>query len=72
MTVEDVAVLTMDITGFRWPSRPIRVVANPPFGQTSRLLGVLLDHRLLTAADLVLPRRVVARYADDPRRTRPA
>lgn len=65
---EDVVVLTMDIAGFRWPSRPIRVVANPPFAHSSRLLRALLRHRLLTAADLVLPRRVVARYADDTRR----
>ena len=67
---EDAAVLTMDIADFGWPSRPIRVVANPPFGATSQLLRALLAHRWLTAADLVLPRPVVARYCDDRRARR--
>jgi 23S rRNA (adenine-N6)-dimethyltransferase len=57
-----VVVLTMDCRDFRWPSRPVRVVANPPFGLLAALLSDLLASQHVTAADLVLPRAAVARY----------
>jgi 23S rRNA (adenine-N6)-dimethyltransferase len=57
-------VLEVDAAGLRLPARPFRVVANPPFGITSVLLGRLLTARSgLTAADLVLQRAVVRKYA---------
>ena len=64
----DVTVVHADATGLRLPGRPFRVVANPPYGITASLLGLLLarDSRLV-AADLVLQRAVVRKYASEPR-----
>jgi 23S rRNA (adenine-N6)-dimethyltransferase len=64
----DAAVLTLDFRAFRWPGRPVRVVANPPFALASELVRVLLRHPQLTAADLVLPRVVVTRLVGDAAR----
>lgn len=48
----------------RLPRRPFRVVASPPYAITSPLLRLLLaPSSQLTAADLVLQRAVVRRYA---------
>lgn len=67
---ENAVVLTMDLRDFCWPSRPVRVVANPPFGVLSDLMRVLLGHRYLTAADLVIPRSAVGRFEERlPRRS---
>ena len=59
-----VTVLHADATSMRLPGRPFRVVANPPYGISSTLLRTLLapDSRLV-AADLVLQRAVVRKYA---------
>lgn len=64
-----ITVVHADATSIRLPGRPFRVVANPPYGISSRLLWTLLapDSRLV-AADLVLQRAVVRKYAADPRR----
>jgi 23S rRNA (adenine-N6)-dimethyltransferase len=63
----DVTVVRADATELRLPRRPYRVVASPPYAITSPLLRALLapGSRLL-AADLVLRRAVVARYAAGP------
>ena len=59
-----VTVLHADAATLRLPRRPFRVVANPPYGITSSLLRQLLaPGSRLAAADLVLQRAVVRRYA---------
>ena len=60
----DVTVVHADAARLPLPRRPFRVVANPPYGITASLLGLLLarDSRLV-AADLVLQRAVVRKYA---------
>ncbi|HEU5470286.1 MAG TPA: rRNA adenine N-6-methyltransferase family protein [Actinophytocola sp.] len=64
-----VTVVQADILEIRWPARPFRVVASPPFGITSPLLRLLLrPGSRLHAADLVLQRAVVRRYATRPDR----
>jgi 23S rRNA (adenine-N6)-dimethyltransferase len=60
----DVTVVKADAGSLRLPRRPFRVVANPPFDITSALLRRLLAPRSrLVAADLVLPRPAVQRWA---------
>jgi 23S rRNA (adenine-N6)-dimethyltransferase len=55
-----VTVVEADLTAFRLPARPFRVVANPPYGVSAALLRMLLAPGSgLTAADLVLQRAVV-------------
>jgi 23S rRNA (adenine-N6)-dimethyltransferase len=59
-----VTVVRADAESLRLPGRPFRVVANPPYGISSSLLRTLLaPGSRLTAADLVLQRAVVRRYA---------
>ena len=68
-----VSVLTMDIADFRWPGRPVSVVANPPFAILPELIAALRRHRTLVAADLVVPRAAVHRHTTrhlDPRTAR--
>jgi 23S rRNA (adenine-N6)-dimethyltransferase len=61
----DVTVVHADAASLRLPSRPFRVVASPPYGITASLLGLLLARGTrLVAADLVLQRAVVRKYAD--------
>lgn len=61
----DVTVVHADLADFRWPRKPFRVVASPPFAQGTVLLrGLLAPGSRLTAADLVLQRAVVRRYAE--------
>jgi 23S rRNA (adenine-N6)-dimethyltransferase len=49
-----VAVVELDLRDFRWPGRPYRVVANPPYAGVNALVRTLLrDHHLLSA-DLVV------------------
>lgn len=61
-------VVQGDALKLRWPHRPFRVVANPGYAISTRLLHTLLaaDSRLI-AADLVLQRAVVRRYVDRSR-----
>jgi 23S rRNA (adenine-N6)-dimethyltransferase len=60
----EITVISTDAAGLRLPGRPFRVVASPPYGITTSLLGLLLAPRSrLVAADLVLQRAVVRKYA---------
>jgi 23S rRNA (adenine-N6)-dimethyltransferase len=50
-----ITVVRADAASLPLPGRPFRVVANPPYGVTSSLLGLLLaPETRLAAADLVL------------------
>jgi 23S rRNA (adenine-N6)-dimethyltransferase len=61
---DGVTVVCADVERFRWPRRPFRVVASPPFGLSSAVLRALLaPGSQLRAADLILQRAVVRRYA---------
>jgi 23S rRNA (adenine-N6)-dimethyltransferase len=61
---DDVTVVRADASSLRLPRRPFRVVANPPFNVTTALLRRLLaPGSRLVAADLVLPRHAVVRWA---------
>ncbi len=61
---DDVTVVRADAADLRLPRRPFRVVANPPFAVTSRVLGRLLaPGSRLVRADLVLERRAAQRWA---------
>jgi len=65
-----ISVVQADVTSLRLPARPFRVVANPPYGISASLLRTLLaPGSRLIAADLVLQRAVVRKYAADPTRT---
>jgi 23S rRNA (adenine-N6)-dimethyltransferase len=58
-------VVHADAASLRLPSRPFRVVASPPYGITADLLGLLLaPGSRLVAADLVLQRAAVRKYAE--------
>jgi 23S rRNA (adenine-N6)-dimethyltransferase len=60
----DITVVHADATSIPLPGRPFRVVANPPYRISSRLLRRLLaPSSRLVAADLVLQRAVVRKYA---------
>ena len=59
-----ITVVHADATSVPLPGQPFRVVANPPYGISSTLLRTLLaPGSSLAAADLVLQRAVVRRYA---------
>jgi 23S rRNA (adenine-N6)-dimethyltransferase len=63
------SVVHGDATSIRLPGRPFRVVASPPYGISSSLLRTLLaPQSRLVAADLVLQRAVVTRYAGSAQR----
>ena len=60
-----ITVIQADVMNLPLPGRPFRVVANPPYGITAEVLDLLLAAGTrLVAADLVLQRAVVRRYAD--------
>jgi 23S rRNA (adenine-N6)-dimethyltransferase len=60
-----VTVVRADAASLRWPRRPFRVVANPPYAITGELLrSLLVPGSRLERADLVLQRAVVRRYAE--------
>jgi 23S rRNA (adenine-N6)-dimethyltransferase len=60
----EVTVISGDAASLRLPRRPFRVVASPPYGVTASLLELLLaPGTRLAAADLVLQRAVVSKYA---------
>jgi len=63
----DITVIQADAVSLPLPGRPFRVVANPPYGITADLLRLLLAAGpRLVAADLVLQRAVVRKYAGHP------
>ena len=65
-----ITVVHADATAMPLPRRPFRVVANPPYGISSSLLRTLLaPGSRLVAADLVLQRAVVRKYASATART---
>jgi 23S rRNA (adenine-N6)-dimethyltransferase len=60
-----VTVVRADVAVLRWPRRPFRVVANPPYGLTSDILRALLaPGSRMVAADLVLQRAVIRKYVE--------
>jgi 23S rRNA (adenine-N6)-dimethyltransferase len=68
-----ITVVQADARSLRLPGRPFRVVANPPYTITADLLDQLLaTGTRLVAADLVLQRAEVRKYADQrvPRASR--
>jgi 23S rRNA (adenine-N6)-dimethyltransferase len=59
-----ITVVEADAVGLRLPGGPFRVAASPPYGITAEVLDLLLAAGTrLVAADLVLQRAVVRRYA---------
>jgi 23S rRNA (adenine-N6)-dimethyltransferase len=59
-----VTVAQADAVDLPLPGRPFRVVASPPYGITADLMDLLLAAgSRLTAADLVLQRAVVRKFA---------
>jgi 23S rRNA (adenine-N6)-dimethyltransferase len=58
-------VVQADAASLRLPRQPFRVVASPPYGITADLLSLLLaPGSRLVAADLVLQRAAVRKYAE--------
>jgi 23S rRNA (adenine-N6)-dimethyltransferase len=58
-----ITVVRADLSELRYPRRPYRVVASPPYGLSSAVLRSLLaSGSRLVGADLVLQRAVVHRY----------
>lgn len=60
----DVTVLERDLADLRLPSRPFRVVANPPFAITADLVRLVLRSEHLLSADLLLQRSATRRWAE--------
>jgi 23S rRNA (adenine-N6)-dimethyltransferase len=61
---DSIAVLPIDLAELRLPHRPFHVVANPPFGATSALLGLLLQPgSRLVSARLLLQDAAARRWA---------
>jgi 23S rRNA (adenine-N6)-dimethyltransferase len=59
-----ITLVHADARTLRLPRQPFRVVASPPYGITADLLALLLaPGSRLTAADLVLQRAAVRKYA---------
>ncbi len=66
-----VRVVPVDLTLYRLPREPFRVVANPPYTLTAELLRRLWEPRSrMYAADLLLPRWAVNRWNAEPPRRR--
>ena len=63
----DVTVVRADLADLRWPRKPFRVVASPPYNHTSQLVRRLLSLPQLHAADLVLQKAAAARLVQAPR-----
>jgi 23S rRNA (adenine-N6)-dimethyltransferase len=62
---DPVRIVRADAADVRLPTRPFRVVANPPYGVTTALVRRLLSRgSALYAADLLLPRGYVRRVED--------
>jgi 23S rRNA (adenine-N6)-dimethyltransferase len=65
-----ITVVHADAASIGLPGRPFRVVASPPYGISSSLLRTLLSPgSRLVAADLVLQRAVVRKYASGAARS---
>jgi 23S rRNA (adenine-N6)-dimethyltransferase len=63
----EITVIQADVVNLRLPGRPFRVVSSPPYAVTADLLHLLLGAGTrLVAADLVLQRAVVRKYASRP------
>jgi 23S rRNA (adenine-N6)-dimethyltransferase len=60
---DPVTVVQTDAMDLRLPTRPFRVVANPPFASITSIMRRLLGSRTLVRADLVVPRHVAARWS---------
>lgn len=60
----DVRVLELDLAELRLPSRPFRVVANPPFDGATTLVRSLLAAPGMLSADLVLQQAAARRWAE--------
>jgi 23S rRNA (adenine-N6)-dimethyltransferase len=61
----EITLVRADARTLRLPRKPFRVVASPPYGITAGLLGLLLaPGSRLVAADLVLQRAAVRKYAE--------
>ena len=61
------SVVECDLADFIPPSRPFRLLANPPYALTAAVLAFVARASHLTAADLVLQRAVVGRVVDHGR-----
>ncbi len=59
-----VQLVSTDLLRWRLPTRPFRVVSNPPYALTAQLLRRLLRNRWMYAADLVLQPAVVRRSVE--------
>ncbi len=60
-------MIGVDAAQLRWPRRPFKVVANPPYDLTIGLVRQLLSsHVNLVSADLVLQRRMVLQIIRAP------
>ena len=57
-------MVTADLNRARFPRRPFRVVANPPWALAETIRASLLRSPDLVRADLVLPRWLVHRWAE--------
>lgn len=63
----ELTVISVDAARLRWPRRPFKVVANPPYDLTIGLVRQLLSpHVNLISADLVLQRRMVLQIIRAP------
>jgi 23S rRNA (adenine-N6)-dimethyltransferase len=61
----EIALVHTDARTLRLPRQPFRVVASPPYGITADLLSLLLaPGSRLVAADLLLQRAAVRKYAE--------
>lgn len=65
---DPVRVLVADLTELRWPGRPFRVVASPPYLRSVELVRRLLMADRLLSADLVLQRAVARKLVRRPGR----
>lgn len=65
---DPVTVVEVDLYALRLPTRPFRVVANPPWSVAEHVRSSLLRAPALVRADLVLPRWLVHRWAEQSRR----
>ena len=61
----DVTVVQFDLSEFRPPRQPFRVVANPPYSMSTAIVRSLLGPRSgIVAADLVLQRALMRRLSE--------
>jgi 23S rRNA (adenine-N6)-dimethyltransferase len=57
-TWPSVTVVEADVLAMPWPAEPFRVVANIPFGITTKILRHLLDDAALARADMIVQAEV--------------